>query len=459
MIRKAYKKLLEWDKKKNKKPLILMGARQVGKTWLMEEFARNKYAGNTVAVNLMKNESLRSRFDTLDLDSDSVIDVIQLATGKRITPGKTLLLIDEIQEAPRALTALKYLQEEKPDLAVMVAGSLLGLAVRRDDDEEDQDVADRSDSRKASYPVGKVEYLDVLPMTFEEFLWAIGEEMKAEYIAAEKWSAIESFHEELTDLVRRYYLVGGMPEAVKAYAETGDLSEVRRIQKRILRDYDEDFAKHAKPRLLAKIRLLWNAVPSQLAKENKKFIYTALRPGARAREYEVALAWLRDAGLVHTVANVSTPAMPLKAHEEFGNFKLYVHDVGILAAMCDVPSSILLEKTDVFTCFKGALVEQYVLEELTALDVKPYYWSPDNARAEIEFLVQGERGVYPLEAKAETNLRAASLKSYYDRYAPPFELRVSMQKRTSGARIEDIPLYGIPALLPLIQDQTEKSTC
>lgn len=451
MVRKAYKKLLEWHNSANRKPLILMGARQVGKTWLMEEFARNEYAGNTVSVNLMKNESLRARFETLNLDSDTVIDVIQLATGKRIIPGKTLLVIDEIQEAPRALTALKYLQEEKPELVVMVAGSLLGLAVKRDDEAEDQDAAEKSDARKASYPVGKVDYLDVTPMSFEEFLWAIGEEMKAEYIAAEKWSAIEGFHEVLIDLVRRYYLVGGMPEAVKTYAETRDFSEVRKVQKRILRDYDEDFAKHAKPRLLAKIRLMWESIPAQLAKENKKFIYTALRSGARAREYEIALAWLRDAGLVHTVANISTPKMPLKSYEEFGNFKLYIHDVGLLAAMCDMSSSILLDKTEVFTTFNGALVEQYVLEELVALGVKPYYWSPDNARAEIEFLVQGDREIYPLEAKAGTNLRAASLKSYYDRYAPSFEFRVSMQKRTTGPRIEDIPLYGIPSVVPLLK--------
>ena len=210
-----------------------MGARQVSKTWLMEEFACNEHAENTVSGNLMKNESLRARFDTLKLDSDTVIDVIQLATGKRIVPGKTLLLIDEIQEAPRALTALKCLQEEKPELAVMVAGSLLGLAVKRDDEEEDQDAAEKSDARKASYLVGMVDYLDVAPMSFEEFLWAIGEEMKAEYIAAEKWSAIEGFHEVLIDLVRRYYLVGGMPEAVKTYAETRDFSEVRKFQKRI----------------------------------------------------------------------------------------------------------------------------------------------------------------------------------------------------------------------------------
>ena len=417
MVRKAYKKLLEWHNSANRKPLVLMGARQVGKTWLMEEFARNEYAGNTVSVNLMKNESLRVRFDTLNLDSDTVIDVIQLATGKRIIPGKTLLVIDEIQEAPRALTALKYLQEEKPELAVMVDENTQKLAEYYKRIQELEPKAAASD--------GMADFL------IEQ---------------AEKWSAIEGFHEVLIDLVRRYYLVGGMPEAVKTYAETRDFSEVRKVQKRILRDYDEDFAKHAKPRLLAKIRLMWESIPAQLAKENKKFIYTALRTGARAREYEIALAWLRDAGLVHTVANVSTPKMPLKSYEEFGNFKLYVHDVGLLAAMCDMSSSILLDKTEVFTTFNGALVEQYVLEELVALGIKPYYWSPDNARAEIEFLVQGDREVYPLEAKAGTNLRAASLKSYYDRYAPSFELRVSMQKRTTGSRIEDIPLYGIPSV-------------
>ena len=451
MVRKVYQQLIEWNKRADRKPLILMGARQVGKTWLMEEFARNEYPGNAVTVNLMKSESLRSRFDTIDLDSDKVIDLIQLATGKRVVPGKTLLIIDEIQEAPRALTALKYLQEEKPELAVMVAGSLLGLAVKRDEESEDQDVAERSNTRKASYPVGKVEYLDVPPMSFEEFLWAIGEEVKAEYIAAGRWQALEGFHEVLADLVRRYFFVGGMPEAVKSYAVAKDLSAVRRIQKRILRDYDEDFAKHAKPRLLAKIRLLWNSIPAQLAKENKKFIYAALRPGARAREYEIALAWLSDAGLVRMVSNVSTPRMPLKSHEEFGDFKLYIHDVGLLAAMSDMPSAILIEKSDVFGYFKGALTEPYVLEELTALGIKPCYWSPDNAKAEIEFLIQGEREVYPLEAKAEINLKSASLKSYFERYAPTFEIRVSMHKRSSGARIEDIPLYGIPSILPLLK--------
>lgn len=427
-----------------------MGARQVGKTWLMEEFARNEYEGNVVTVNLMKNELLRARFDTLNLDSTTVIDTLQLATGQRIVPGRTLLIIDEIQEAPRALTALKYLQEEKPDLAVMVAGSLLGLAVRRDDENEEQDEIGRSSNRKASYPVGKVEYLDVSPMSFQEFLWAIGEELKAEYILEGKWSALEGFHDELTDLVRRYYYVGGMPEAVKKYVETKDFSVVRRIQKRILRDYDEDFAKHAKPRLLAKIRLVWDAIPSQLAKENKKFIYTALRPGARAREYEIALEWLRDAGLVHKVNNVTTPEIPLKAHGQFGDFKLYIHDVGLLAAMCDIPGTILLEKNEVFTFSKGALTEQFVLEELRSLGIQPYYWSPDNIRAEIEFLIQGEKAVYPLEVKAETNLRAASLKSYHDRYGPPFEIRVSMQKRSTGVRIEDIPLYGVPFIQQLL---------
>ena len=444
MKRKAYEELLNWHKRADRKPLIVMGARQVGKTWLMEEFANNEYPGNFVIVNLMKNESLRRRFEDVDLDAESVIDLIQLASGKRIVPGKTLLIIDEIQESLRALTALKYLQEEMPDLAVMVAGSLLGLAVKRENDEDDDE------GKKTSFPVGKVDYLDVYPMSFEEFLMAVGEEVKLDYLERGKWKALESVHAELQELVRRYYFIGGMPEAVKKYAEERDFSAVRRVQKRILRDYDEDFAKHAKPRLLMKIRLLWNSIPSQLAKENKKFIYTALKAGARAREYEVALEWLKDAGLVRIVKNVSLPKMPLKSFEEFGSFKLYIHDVGLLAAMCDLSVPVLLNKSDIFTFAKGALTEQYVLEEMVALGMHPYYWSPDNAKAEIEFLVQGESAIFPVEAKAEVNLRAQSLKSYIERYDPPAGIRISMQKRTTGKSVEDIPLYAVPEVSRII---------
>ena len=444
MKRKVYKELLKWHKSPDRKPLIVMGARQVGKTWLMEEFARREYPGNTVEVNLMKNEALRRRFEDVDLDAESIVDLLQLSSGKRIVPGKTLVIIDEIQEAPRALTALKYLQEEMPELAVMVAGSLLGLAVKRENDEDDDE------GKKTSFPVGKVEYLDVRPMSFEEFLLAIGEEVKLDYLERGKWKALESVHEDLQELVRRYYFVGGMPEAVRKYVESKDMNAVRRVQKRILRDYDEDFAKHARPRLLMKIRLLWNSIPAQLAKENKKFIYTALKAGARAREYEVALEWLRDAGLVRIVHNVATPMMPLKAHEEFGCYKLYVHDVGLLGAMCDLPSGMLLEKSEIFTFAKGAITEQFVCEELVTHGMTPYYWSLDNARAEIEFLVQGEQAIFPVEAKAETNLKAQSLKSYLDRYHPPFGIRLSMQKRTSGKMVEDVPLYAIAQVVKMV---------
>lgn len=446
MKRLVYEKFLEWNRKNQRKPLIVMGARQVGKTWLMEEFARREYPGNSVVFNLMKNATLRRRFADVDLDAESVVDLLQLASGRRIVPGKTLVVIDEIQEEPRALTALKYLHEELPDLAVMVAGSLLGLSVKRENDETDEDVKD------ASYPVGNVDYIDVHPMSFAEFLLAIGEELKAEYIAAGKWTALKGVHGDLQEFVRRYYFVGGMPEAVRTYAETGDLGQVRRVQNRILRDYDKDFAKHAKPRLLAKIRLLWNSIPSQLAKENKKFVYAALRQGARAREYETALIWLRDAGMVHVVSNVSTPMIPLKAHETFGAFKLYVHDVGLLAAMCELPSGVLLEKTEIFSTAKGAFTEQYVLEEFVALGMTPYYWTPDDGgKAEVEFLLQGENGVYPVEVKAETNLKAQSLKSYFDRYHPRREIRVSMHEWSRGERIDDIPLYAVPAVLGILK--------
>ena len=440
MKRLILDKIVAWDESAGRKPLILMGARQVGKTWLMEEFARRRYAGNTVAVNFMKNERLRLRFETADLDPKSIIEAISIETGQKIVPGKTLLVLDEIQESPRALTALKFFNEDMPNLAVMAAGSLLGLAVNRNKKKRDANSA----QAKASFPVGKVAFLDVPPMTFEEFLLAVGEDMKCETLKKRDWKMVGLFHDSYCELLRKYYFIGGMPEAVLSFAKNEDFALVRDVHKSILRAYDEDFAKHADGALLAKIRLLWNSIPAQLAKENKKFVYTALRPGARAREYEVALEWLEDAGMIRIVRNVSTPQMPLAAYEEFGAFKLYAHDVGLVGAMADVPQQILLEGDSLFTHFKGALTEQYVLEELTALGVSPNYWAPDNVKAEVEFLLQIGTTICPVEAKAETNLRAKSLKSYIDRFNPRRALRFSMSKWSSGERIDDYPLYAIP---------------
>lgn len=439
MHRKALADIEKWNLLHPRKPLILIGARQVGKSWLMDEFSRLHYPQDTVKVNFMTNERLREQFEGINLDAQTVLETLGIETGRKIVPGKTLLVMDEIQESPRALTCLKFLNEQVPELAVMVAGSLLGLAVNRKKRKKDES--------RASFPVGKVSFIDVPPMTFGEFLLAVGEEMKYEQIAKRNWKALESFHQAYGDLLKKYLFVGGMPEAVATYVKTRDMADVRLIHQEILAAYDADFAKHASGALLAKIRLLWNSIPSQLTKENKKFVYTALRPGARAREYEVALQWLDDAGMIRQVCGVSTPKMPLKAYEEFGAFKLYAHDVGLVAALASLPQQALLEGNAIFTHFKGALTEQYVLQELTAMGMSPFYWSPDNVRAEVEFVLQGATGVYPLEAKAERNLKAKSLKSYRDRFQPSVCLRTSMAKRTDGESVHDYPLYAVETLV------------
>lgn len=442
MERLIAKNIERWNQSKRRKPLILMGARQVGKTWLMEEFAKKLYPEDTVSVNMMKNERLRKRFEDVDLDPKTITEMISIETGKSIVPGKTLLIIDEIQEAPRALTSLKFFNEDMPELAVMAAGSLLGLAISRKKNNNGKQTAS-----KASFPVGKVEFLDVPPMTFEEFLLAVGEEKKCEALRAKNWKMISLFHDNFCELLKKYYFVGGMPEAVLEFQTQNDFVAVRHVQKEIMQAYDADFAKHADGSMLNKIRLLWRSLSSQLAKENKKFIYTALREGARAREYESALEWLDDAGMIQMVKNVSVPLMPLAGYEEFGSFKLYAHDVGLLGAMADLPQQILLEGSAIFTHFKGALTEQFVAEELSAYGVAPCYWSPDNIKAEIEFLIQHGTAVYPVEAKAAINLKAKSLQSYINRFNPPKAVRLSMVQRSSGKSIEDYPLYAIHEML------------
>ncbi len=444
MERLIAKNIELWNQAKRRKPLILMGARQVGKTWLMEEFAKKLYPEDTVSVNLMKSERLRERFEDVDLDPKTITEMISIETGKNIVPGKTLLIIDEIQEAPRALTSLKFFNEDMPELAVMAAGSLLGLAIsRRKKKKKDKG----KQVARASFPVGKVEFLDVPPMTFEEFLLAVGEEKKYESLREKNWKMIRLFHDNFCALLKKYYFVGGMPEAVLEFQSQNDFVAVRQVQKAILQAYDADFAKHADGTMLNKIRLLWGSLSSQLAKENKKFIYTALREGARAREYEAALEWLDDAGMIRIVKNVSAPLMPLSGYEEFGSFKLYAHDVGLLGAMADLPQQILLEGSSIFTHFKGALTEQFVAEDLSAYGVAPCYWSPDNIKAEVEFIIQHGTAVYPIEAKATINLKAKSLQSYINRFNPPKALRLSMVHRSSGKSIEDYPLYAIHEML------------
>jgi len=415
-----------WKDNPERKPLIIRGARQVGKTWLMKEFGRQAYE-QVAYVNLESNAIARGLF-AVDFDIQRIISAIQIDTGVLIKPQNTLLIIDEIQESPAAITALKYFQENAPEYHVVCAGSLLGVAL----------------NRNTSFPVGKVDFLDLYPLNFHEFLDALQETPLKELLLQENWKLIQTFAPKYIALLRSYYYIGGMPEAVLAYSKRQDFMEVRAIQKRILLSYEQDFSKHAPNDIVPRIRMLWNSIPAQLAKENKKFIYGIIRQGARAKDYEVALAWLIDCGLVKQVFNVSKPAVPLKAYEDFGAFKLFMVDVGLLGAMTDLDARTLLDGNNIFQEFKGALTEQYVTQQLvTREDLSIYYWSAQNARAEIDFLVQLSGEIIPIEVKAEENLQAKSLRVYYDKFQPKIAIRTSMSNYRKESWLENIPLYAI----------------
>lgn len=436
MERLIFTKLESWNQTSERKPLILMGARQVGKTWLMEEFARKVYPQNFVELNFMADTALRESLEQSALEPQTLLRLFQIRSGKKIIPGKTLLLLDEIQESPRALTSLKFFQEQLPELAILAAGSLLGLSLRRKH-------GTRQPERQGSFPVGKVEFLDVRPMTFAEFLLATGEELKFQELMAENWELIDLIHDDMVRLLRDYLFVGGMPEAVKVFADSHDYHAVRTVQSQILKAYDKDFVRHAEPSLLGRIRLLWNNIPAQLAKENKKFIYNALKEGARGHTYEEALQWLDDAGMVTQVFRTTTPRMPLKACEDFSAFKLYMHDVGLLGALSGLPPTVLLEGNALFTNFKGALTEQYALQELLAAESPLAYWTSKSGDAEVDFLLQGEKNIIPLEVKAERNLKAKSLSVFRELCHPPVCYRTSLAKRNPAGKIYDLPLYAV----------------
>ena len=436
MERKAFAQIEAWNNRKNRKPLVLMGARQVGKTWLMEAFARKVYGDNFVAVNFMEDDAMRNSFETANLDPKTLLSLIQVRSNRKIVPGRTLLLLDEIQESPRALTSLKFFNEKMPDLAIVAAGSLLGLSLRRKR-------GSKKKIARGSFPVGKVDFLDIRPMTFSEYLMARGESAKLDELHAGNWGVLDLVHDDLVRLLKDYYFTGGMPDAVKTFIEGADYHETRHVQQLILKAYDKDFVKHADPELLGRIRLLWNNIPAQLAKENKKFIYKALKEGARGRSYEEALQWLDDAGMIHQVFRAETPRMPLKSYEDFSAFKLYMHDVGLLGAISALPPSAILEGNSIFTNFKGAMTEQYVLQELLVAGCKPAYWTNDAGNAEVEFVVQGEKAVYPVEAKAGINTQAKSLKVYRKLFSPPFAVRTSLAVARDGTDTKDIPLFAL----------------
>jgi len=428
MERTLYTKLKEWKARQSRKPLIIRGARQVGKTWLMRAFGAAEY--NAVAYINMESSPLMKQLFSTDFDVNRILTGLRIETGVPIDTD-TLLIFDEIQEVPEAVTSLKYFQENAPEYHILCAGSLLGVALHH----------------HTSFPVGKVEFLDLHPLTFVEFLEAVGETALTELLLSEDWPLINSFAPRFIERLRQYYYVGGMPEAVLTFSRTQDFEEIRLIQKRILTAYEQDFSKHAPHEIVPRIRMLWNSIPAQLAKENKKFIYGVIRQGARAKDYELAIAWLKDCGLIHQVNNVTKPAIPLKAYADFSVFKLFAVDVGLLGAMTDLDVRTLLEGNVIFQEFKGALTEQYVLQQLAARgDLATYYWSPDNARSEIDFLVQHEGEVIPVEVKAEENLQAKSLRVFCEKYQPRRAIRTSMSNYREESWMTNLPLFALTAL-------------
>lgn len=426
MYRTSLEYLYKWKEKDNRKPLIIRGARQVGKTWLMKEFANKAYKSHAY-INFDNNMQMKQLF-LQDLNVDRLIMGLELYTGKKIVPSETLIIFDEVQEVPNALTSLKYFNEDAPSYHIVCAGSLLGIALHPG----------------TSFPVGKVEFMDLYPLSFSEFMLAMGKEQYAELLESKDYEMITTFKQEYINLLKQYFYVGGMPEVVAHYAVNKDFQGVREIQRRILDAYEQDFSKHAPNEIVPRIRMLWNSIPAQLAKENKKFIYGLIKEGARAKEYETALLWLTDCGLVHQVNRVNAPNIPLKAYEDLKAFKLFTLDVGLLSCMVGLHQSALLSGNDLFREFKGALTEQYVLQQLKTLDnLNVYYWTNDRNRAEIDFLIGSEGRVIPVEVKAEVNLQSKSLKTFRDKYDIEISVRTSMSDYKKEERLINLPLYAI----------------
>lgn len=429
MYRFAIEELYEWKESKYRKPLIIEGARQVGKTWLMKEFGKNAYK-DYIYINFDANAAMESLFSK-DLDINRIITGLELYAGRKINPENTLLIFDEVQEVPKALSSLKYFYENAPEYQIMCAGSLLGIALHGG----------------TSFPVGKVNFLKLYPLSFKEFLIATGMERFAELLENKDFSMIHSFKELYVDALKHYYYVGGMPEAVSHFIENEDFNEVRRVQQRILDAYEQDFSKHAPNEIVPKIRMLWNSIPSQLAKENKKFLYGLVREGGRAKDYEAALMWLSDCGLVHKISRVTTPNLPLKAYEDLKAFKLFVLDVGLLGCMTGLKQRTLVEGNNLFVEFKGALTEQYVLQQLmTEKNYNIYYYTNDRGSCEIDFVIDDGQFITPIEVKAEENLKAKSLRVYTEKYQPQIAVRTSMTDYREQDWMINVPLYAMEEL-------------
>ncbi|MBO5209758.1 MAG: ATP-binding protein [Lachnospiraceae bacterium] len=426
MQRFLMEELVKWKNKVNRKPLILKGARQVGKTWLMKEFGKLHF-DKVAYVTFYNNQRMKKVFEE-DYDIDRILININIECHTEVTPQDTLIIFDEIQEAPRALEALKYFCENAPEYAVVAAGSLLGVAMHSG----------------VSFPVGKVDLLELHPMNYREFLLAMGEQQLTELLLADDYQLISDFSDKYIFWLKNYYYVGGMPEAVSYFSEHKDYDEVRKIQNAILEQYEGDFGKHTGVNELPRIRMVWNSIPLQLAKENRKFFFGKIKEGARAKDFEVAIEWLQDCGLVKKVYKVSKPAMPLKAYMEFSSFKLFMLDVGLLGALSELNAESILEGNDIFVEFKGALTEQYVLQQIVSdTDYNPYYYAGEKSTYEVDFVIQKSKAIVPVEVKAEENLRAQSLKAYCEKFKPEYAVRTSMSNYREQDWMVNIPLYCI----------------
>ena len=421
--------LIKWKSSPRRKPLLLEGPRQVGKTWLLNEFGHEEYQ-RIAYLDLEETPTLRTIFEG-DFNTTRIVSQLQIATGVPISPHDTLIVFDEIQACPKALTSLKYFNQQANDYHIACAGSLLGVALHE----------------QSSFPVGKVNFIPVNPLSFTEFLRAIGQELLANVVAEQDWDIIAPFHERLVTILRDYLFVGGMPEAVASFSQSHDYSQVRECQKEILQAYDRDFSKHAPPEQIPRIRQVWQSIPGQLAKEQHRFSYGMLASGARSRTHRTAIDWLVQAGVIMEVKRVSAPRIPLSGYADPDAFKLYLADVGLLGALAELGVSTVIEPDRLFTEFRGSLTEQYAAMQLfTAFGRAPYYWTNGGGTAEVDFVVQRERDVVPIEVKATRNLRSKSLRVYQEKYAPDVAVRSSLAPYARHGNLVDLPLYGLPGL-------------
>ncbi|MCL2067788.1 MAG: ATP-binding protein [Treponema sp.] len=431
MERMVIKSMVKWKNKPGHKPLIIQGVRQVGKTWLMREFGRLHYK-NTAYIRFENNERMTELFSG-DLDTERLMVGLEIEVRQKIVSGDTLIIFDEIQACPNALTSLKYFNENLPQYDIIAAGSLLGVFLHEG----------------VSFPVGKVDFMKLYPMSFLEFLGAIGEESLQKLLESHDWQMIEIFRDKFIYFLRMYFYIGGMPEAIVKYLENKDFAAAREVQKQILQAYEEDFSKHIPKTDVQKTNQIWKSIPYQLAKENKKFVYSEIQKGSSAKTYEIALEWLIKSGLVHRIPRVSKPAMPLRSYaNSSGAFKLFLCDVGLVSAMSNLDVHALLEGDALFIEFKGALTEQYVCQELKLIeDIDTAYWANEPpGNAEVDFIIQNGRQIIPLEVKSSTNLKAKSLSVYTKKFQPKTAIRTSLAGYKKAEYLIDIPLYAISQL-------------